>query len=68
MCRKWLSLPIELMKEYDIKPILCKNCGYYKLPLLLHVGENEIGEYVCYLCKKDVVCRPICKKCKIACL
>ena len=68
MCRKWLSLPIELMKEYDIKPILCKNCGYYKLPLLLHVGENEIGEYDCYLCKKDVVFRPICKKCKIACL
>ena len=54
------------MKEYDIKPILCKYCGYYKLPLLLHVDdENEIGDYDCYLCKKGVVFRSICKKCKI---
>jgi hypothetical protein len=66
MCRKWIILTKDLMKEYDIKPILCKYCGYYKLPLLLHVDdENEIGDYDCYLCKKGVVFRSICKKCKI---
>ena len=65
MCKKWLLLPKELMKEYNIKPVICKYCGYFKLSLLLHVEEGTLGDYDCYLCEKDVELRSVCKNCKI---
>ena len=63
MCNKWLNLSKESMIEYNIKPISCKYCGYFKTPYLLHV-KDEIGDYECNLCLKDVIYIPICKRCK----
>lgn len=64
MCNKWIKLSREKMSEYGIKPHTCRFCNFYKIPFFLHLPENEIGDYVCNICLKDIIYISICKRCK----
>jgi len=44
--------------QYNIKPVVCKYCGYFKL---LHIEDGVLGDYDCYLCEKNVELRSVCK-------
>jgi hypothetical protein len=62
-CKKWIPLSKEITAEYEEIGYICKGCNMLQYPTFVHVGQDCIGEYTCYLCGKDGNIRNICVYC-----
>ena len=65
-CKKWLRATNDMADEYHKTTFVhCDNCCRFSKQLcIIHLEEDEIGDYICTVCNKDVSLCYFCLKCK----
>lgn len=67
-CCKWLLANTCIANDYRMSH--CVNCNNCKIPskklFLIHLDDDELGDYICSICDKDIDLRYYCLKCKTA--